>query len=153
MTDILGLHHYAIRAVDWDATVKFYIKGLGFEMVYPWTFEPLIKQSAFLRAPGGGYIEIFGSADGAAGAPEDSVKSEPFDGTVEPGVVHVALKAASPESVDGVVARAVAAGARVHTAPQSRELQGDVNLPFRIAMLVGLDGEVIEIFHNGQIDV
>lgn len=153
MSDILGLHHYAIRAVDWDATVKFYIEGLGFEMVYPWTFEPLIKQSAFLRAPGGGYVEIFGPADGAAGAPEDSVKTKPFDGKVEPGIVHVALKAVSPESVDRVVARAVAAGATVHTEPQGRELVGEPNLPFRIAMIVGLDGEVIEICHNGQIGV
>jgi catechol 2,3-dioxygenase-like lactoylglutathione lyase family enzyme len=66
MTDILGLHHYAIRAVNWDDTVKFYIEGLGFEMVYPWTFEPTIKRSAFLRAPGGGYIEIFGPAPRAS---------------------------------------------------------------------------------------
>jgi catechol 2,3-dioxygenase-like lactoylglutathione lyase family enzyme len=153
MTDILGLHHYAIRAVDWDATVKLYIEGLGFEMVYPWTFEPTIKRSAFLRAPGGGFIEVFGSDDDAAGAPENSVKTAPFDGKVEPGIVHVALKAASPESVDRVVARAVAAGATVHTKPQGRELVGEPNLPFRIAMIVGLDGEVIEICHNGQIDV
>ncbi len=78
---------------------------------------------------------------------------EPFDGKVEPPVVHVALKAASRESVDRVVARAVAVGARVHTAPEDRELQGDVNLRFRIAMLVAPDGEVIEIMHTGQIDV
>ena len=153
MTDVLGLHHYAVRAVNWDATIKFYIEGLGFEMVYPWTFEPSIKRSAFLRAPGGGFVEIFGSDDDAAGSPKESVKTEPFDGKVEPGVVHVALKAASRESVDRVVARAVAAGAGVHTAPEDRNLQGEVNLLFRIAMLVGLDGEVIEICHNGQIDV
>ena len=153
MNDILGLHHYAFRAVDWDATIKFYIEGLGFEMTYPWTFPPLIERSAFLRAPGGGYVEIFGPGDGAAGAPTDTARMEPFDGKVEPPVVHVALKAASRESVDRVVARAVAVGARVHTAPEDRELQGDVNLRFRIAMLVAPDGEVIEIMHTGQIDV
>jgi glyoxylase I family protein len=153
MSDILGLHHYALRAVDWDATVKFYIEGLGFEMVYPWTFPPRIDRSAFLRAPGGGFVEIFGPGDDAAGAPPQTTRTAPFDGKVEPPVAHVALKAASRESVDRVVARAVDAGARVHTAPEDRELQGDVNLRFRIAMLVGPDGELIEIMHTGQLDV
>jgi catechol 2,3-dioxygenase-like lactoylglutathione lyase family enzyme len=153
MSDIIGLHHFAFRAVDWDATVKFYTEGLGFEMAYPWTFPPTIDRSAFLRAPGGGYVEIFGPSDDAAGAPAETTRTEAFDGSVEPPVAHVALRAATRESVDRVVEKAVAAGARIHTAPQERELQGDVNLPFRIAMIVGLDGEVIEIMYTGQVDV
>src|SRR3954451_14919806 len=112
MSDILGLHHYAFRAVDWDATIKFYTEGLGFKMFYPWTFPPIIERSAFLRAPGGGFVEIFGPGDDAAGAPPEITRTEPFHGKVEPPVAHVALKAASRESVDRVVARAVDAGAR-----------------------------------------
>jgi glyoxylase I family protein len=153
MSDILGLHHYAFRAVNWDATIKFYTEGLDFEMAYPWMFPPTIERSAFLRAPGGGYVEIFGPSADAAGAPPETTRTEAFDGSVEPPVAHVALRAASRESVDRIVAKAVAAGARVHTEPEDRELQGNVNLRFRIAMLVGVDGEVIEIMHTGQVDV
>ena len=74
-----SLHHVAIRAVDFDASVRFYREGLGFGEPYLWSFPPVVARAAFVGAGNGTWIEIF--ADGSA-QPRD----EPSE-----GIVHFAL--------------------------------------------------------------
>ena len=39
-----GFHHIAIRAYDFDATLKFYMEGLGLEPAKDWRFKANFSQ-------------------------------------------------------------------------------------------------------------
>ena len=58
----LGFHHVAVRAIDFDATVKFYTEGLGFRVHFPFSIPGRIDRAAFLDAGDGRYVEVFGQA-------------------------------------------------------------------------------------------
>ena len=55
-----GFHHVAIRAVDFDATVRFYTQGLGFTVHYGFSVPGRIDRAVFLDAGDGRYFEVFG---------------------------------------------------------------------------------------------
>ena len=50
-----GFHHVAIRAVDFDATVKFYTEGLGCTVHYGFSVPGRMDRAAFLDAGDGRY--------------------------------------------------------------------------------------------------
>lgn len=140
-----GFHHVAVRAKDFDATLKFYVEGLGFRVHARFAVPGRIDRAAFLDAGDGHYVEIFG--------PDSSVQSEgrrraPEEEATEGAVLHFCLRAAD---VDVSYARALAAGATSRIEPVTRRTSEDPLLEVRIAFVTGLNGEVIEFLSSAQV--
>jgi glyoxylase I family protein len=124
-----GFHHVALRANDFDATVKFYTEGLGFVEKNNWGEGN--KRAVLLDSGDGNYMEVF------AGGTSEQIPEGYF--------FHVALRS---NDVDGAVAAAVAAGAIVTVEPKDVILGVNPPTPVRIAFIKGLNGEIIEFFQS-----
>ncbi len=129
-----GFHHLALRAFDFDATVRFYTEGLGFRRAYGWGEGD--GRAVMLDVGDGNYLEIFA---GGKPVPDDAP---------EGAWLHVAFRVAD---TDAALASAVAAGARTTVEPISVPIDGDRPLVFRVAFCKGLNGEVIEFFNNDEL--
>lgn len=125
-----GFHHVAIRARDFDATVRFYTEALGFKEKISWGEGP--KRATMLDAGDGNYLEVFaGGSDGPK--PEGAI-------------LHFALRT---DDCDAALARARAAGAQVTMEPKGVDIPSTPTMtPVRIAFCKGPDGEIIEFFQN-----
>jgi len=125
-----GFHHVAIRAWDFDASVKFYTEAFGFTEKIAWGEAK--KRAIMLDTGDGNYLEIF--ANGAEGKkPEGSI-------------IHFALRTSN---VDEAIEKARAAGAEVTIEPRDVEIQSTpAPTAVRLAFCKGPDGEVIEFFQN-----
>ena len=139
-----GFHHVAIRAVDFDATIRFYTEGLGFRVHHAWSVPGRIDRAAFLDAGDGRFVEVFGpgsivQAEGRRRFPND----EPTEGAV----LHFCLRVAD---TDAAFARAIAAGAMGRVEPITRRLDDDPFVEVRIAFVAGPSGEVIEFMQSEQ---
>jgi glyoxylase I family protein len=134
-----GFHHIAVRAYDFDATLKFYIDGLGFRRVYGWGKDGRAEgekdgRAVMLDTGDGNYLEVFAGG------------TRPHGEALPEGVLlHFALRTAD---TDAAFQRAVAAGATVQMEPKTVPVAGDTPQDFRIAFVRGLDGEIIEFFQN-----
>ena len=134
-----GFHHIAIRAYDFEATLKFYIEGLGFKRVYGWGADGRANgekdsRAAMLDTGDGNYLEVFA---GSTRKPDAEVP--------EGALLHFALRTTD---CDAALERARAAGATVTMEPKTVPINGDTPTDFRIAFVKGLDGEIIEFFQN-----
>ena len=125
---VSGFHHIALRACDFDATVKFYTDGLGFRKGTRWGQAP--GRAIMLDAGDGCCVELF--EGGQTGAKPEGA------------LMHFALKTTD---CDASFKRALAAGATATMAPQDVSVDAKPQ-PFhvRIAFCVGLAGETIEFF-------
>lgn len=130
-----GFHHVAIRARDFDATLRFYTEGLGFVRAFGWGEGD--RRAAMLDTGDGNYLEVFAGGQRAPG-------EDPPEG----GILHFALRVAD---TDAAFARAIAAGARPTMEPKEITLEGDRPVPVKIAFVKGLDGEIIEFFQNEEL--
>jgi glyoxylase I family protein len=128
-----GFHHVAIRAADFDATVRFYTEGFGFRPAYNWGDGD--KRAVLLDTGDGNYLEVFAGGQKSDETPPDRP------------ILHFALRT---NDTDAALERARAAGATVTMEPKSVEI-GDRKLIFRIAFCRGLDGELIEFFQNPEL--
>ena len=128
-----GFHHVAIRAYDFEKTLKFYQEALGYERVYGWGAAP--SRAAMLGMGDGNYTEVF------EGRPAEQI-------IPEGAVLHYAVRVAD---TDAAYARAIAAGAENVSVPADVDIQGDRVVRVRIAFIKGLDGEVIEFFQNDEL--
>jgi glyoxylase I family protein len=125
-----GFHHVAIRAHDFDASVRFYTQALGFVETIRWGEGS--KRAIMLDAGDGNYLEIFANA---APGPKP-----------EGAILHFALRTTD---ADAAIERARAAGAEVTVEPKDLTLQSTPGpTPIRIAFCKGPDGEIIEFFQN-----
>jgi len=125
-----GFHHVAIRASDFDATVRFYTQGLGFREKITWGEDN--NRAVMLDTGDGNYLEIF-----AGGSKE----SKP-----EGAILHFALRTGN---CDAALQRAVAAGAVVTMESKDILIESRPHqTPVRIAFCKAPDGEVIEFFQN-----
>jgi glyoxylase I family protein len=139
-----GFHHVAIRAVDFDETIRFYTEGLGFRVHYPFSVPGRIDRAAFLDAGDGRFVEVFGpgstvQAEGRRRAPEEE--------RTEGALLHYCLRVAD---TDAAYARAIAAGALSRVEPGTRRLGEDPVVEVRIAFVTGPNGEVIEFMQSEQ---
>ena len=140
-----GFHHVAIRAVDFDETIRFYTEGLGFRVHFPFAVPGRIDRAAFLDAGDGRFVEVFGSGSIVqAEGPRRQPGQEPAEGAV----LHFCLRVADTEAS---YARALAAGAVSRVEPGTRRLSEDPLVDVRIAFVVGPNGEVIEFMQSEQI--
>jgi catechol 2,3-dioxygenase-like lactoylglutathione lyase family enzyme len=140
-----GFHHVAIRAADFDATIKFYTEGLQCSVRYEFSVPGRIDRAAFLDAGDGRFIEVFG--------PGSSVQAEgrrrqPDEEATEGALLHFCLRVAD---VDAAYARAVAAGATSRIAPRVANLAGKPPAEVHIAFVTGPNGEVIEFLNSDQL--
>ncbi len=136
-----GFHHVAIRAYDFDASMKFYVDGLGFKRRYGWGEDGRSKgekdsRGVLLDTGDGNYLEVFG---GSTRKPSES----PSDLVM----FHFAIRTTD---VDAALERARAAGGVVTVEPKD-VVPPNADAPaqtFRIAFVNGPDGESVEFFHN-----
>lgn len=125
-----GFHHVAIRAHDFDASVRFYGDVLGFSEKITWGEGD--KRAIMMDAGDGNYIEIF--AGGTAGP------------RPEGAILHFALRTTD---CDAALERARAAGVEVTKEPTSLDIPSRPQpTPVRIAFFKGPDGEIVELFQN-----
>ncbi len=127
-TGITGFHHVAIRAFDFEATVKFYTEVLGFKPRIAWGKE---TKAIMLDTGDGNYLEVFSNG--------------PEQQKPEGSILHMAFRT---EDVDGITEKARAAGAEITIEPKDVVLQRDPPTPVRISFFKGLDGEIIELFQS-----
>ncbi len=125
-----GFHHVAIRAHDFDATVRFYKDALGFTEKIAWGEGD--KRAVMLDTGDGNYIEIFAGG-----------KNEPKP---EGAILHFAIRTSD---CDAALRRAAAAGAVITMEPANIDIPSRPGpTPVRIAFCKAPDGEVIEFFQN-----
>ncbi len=137
-----GFHHIAIRANDFEATLQFYVEGLGFKRTYGWGEDARARgekdsRAALLDTGDGNYVEVFA---GGTRPPNEAVP--------EGALLHYALRT---RDCDAAFQQACTAGASVISEPKTVPINGDTPQEFRIAFIRGLDGEVIEFFQNDEL--
>ncbi len=139
-----AFHHVALRATDFDRTVKFYTEGLGFRVHFAFAVPGRIDRAAFLDAGDGRYIEIFGTGSTVQ---SEGRRRQPHEERTEGALLHFCLRVADTEAA---YARALAAGAESRVAPRTSVLSQDPLVEVRIAFVTGPDGEVIEFLQSEQ---
>ena len=140
-----GFHHVAIRAVDFDETIRFYSEGLGFRVHYRFSVPERIDRAAFLDAGDGRFIEVFG--DGST-VQSEGRRRFPNEDRTEGAVLHFCLRVAD---VEASYAKALAAGAQSRVAPRTGQLGTDPLVEVRIAFVTGPNGEGIEFLCSEQL--
>jgi len=139
-----GFHHVAIRAGDFDATIKFYNEGLGCTVRYEFSV-PGIDRAAFLDAGDGRFIEVFGPASTVQA---EGRRRRSDEEATEGALLHFCLRVAD---VEASYARALAAGATSRIAPRVASLAGEPPAEVQIAFVTGPNGEVIEFLKSDQL--
>lgn len=127
-----GFHHVAIRTANWDASLRFYTQGLGFNQKITWGAAP--QRAVMLDTGDGNYLEIF-ERDAIEGGPDDNRAS----------ILHFALRASD---VEAAVEIARAVGAEVTLEPKVPEPFTQMGLKTKIAFIKGPDGEIVEFFES-----
>jgi glyoxylase I family protein len=138
MTNITGIHHIAIQAKDYKATIKFY-EALGLTLHHSWTLPEFnIEYAALLSIPGTySYIEIF---DKGANVAAQGRKAAAGETPVTGALLHFAL---TVKDATMAYNDAIALGAS-SCVPPSVLLLGKPPLTVKNSLVYGLDGEVIE---------
>ena len=140
-----AFHHVAIRATDFDRTVKFYVEGLGFKVHYEFAIPGRIDRAAFLDAGDGRYVEVFGSGSMVQA---EGRRRLPGEERTEGALLHFCLRVANTEAA---YARALAAGAESRLEPRISTSRLDPLVQVCIAFVTGPDGEVIEFLQSEQL--
>jgi catechol 2,3-dioxygenase-like lactoylglutathione lyase family enzyme len=139
-----GFHHVAIRAMDFEESIRFYTEALGFRVHLRFSIPGRIDRAAFLDAGDGRFVELFG--------PDCTVQAEgrrrqPNEERTEGALLHFCLKVAD---TDASYARAMAAGAQSRIEPRVVRPSEDPLVEVRIAFVTGPNGEVIEFMQSEQ---
>ena len=120
----LGYHHVALRAKDFEQTIRFY-EALGCTVLRGWGEGD--RRACMMDVGGNNILEIF------AGGTDEAENKPHFE--------HIALRS---EDVPADYQNALAAGARPRTEPGEANLGG--NYPIAMAFVFGPNDEVIEFF-------
>jgi catechol 2,3-dioxygenase-like lactoylglutathione lyase family enzyme len=129
-----GFHHVAIKVANFDESVTFYTRAMGFTESVRWGEGD--RRAILLDCGDGNFFELF--AGGQA------VKADAQAGASGP-LVHVALRS---DDVDGAIARARAGGAEITMEPKDVTIPSNPPTPVRIAFCKAPGGEVIEFFKH-----
>ncbi len=136
---VTGVHHAAVRAKDFDASVAFYTGVLGMTPRLGWG-QPG-ERAIMLDVGDGNHVEIFERPDAPATPPDP-----------EPPLLHLALRT---DALDALTEKARAAGMTVTMEPRGVDIANTCSdgglpgtVPVRISFFRGPDGELIELFQN-----
>lgn len=144
--NILGLHHVAIRAKDFDETIRFYTQGLGFTISHGWALPAFnIKQACMLKsADGRSYIEVFNYT---ANAPTEGERANNDEEIKTGALLHFALNV-----VDAKLAfeQAIKAGGTECVEPMVLEL-GNPPVEVKNSLVYSPNGEVIEFLEPNKL--
>ena len=140
-----GFHHVAIRARDFDATLRFYTEGLGCKVKYEFAVPGRIDRAVFLDVGDGRYLEVFGPGSTVQA---EGRRRQPDEEATEGALLHFCFRT---DDVEQAYARALAAGAVSRTAPRTVQLGGDPPTEVQIAFVTGPNGEVIELLKSEQL--
>ena len=140
-----GFHHVAIRAIDFDETLRFYTEGLGFKVHFPFSVPGRIDRAAFLDAGDGRFVEVFG--DGST-VQSEGRRRRPEEERTEGALLHFCLRVADTPAA---YAKALEAGASSRVEPVTRQLSQDPLVEVCIAFVTGPNGEVIEFMQSEHI--
>lgn len=124
-----GVHHIAMKVHDFEGSISFYTRYLGFKTAMAWGEGN--SRAVMLDTGDGSYLELF--AGGSA------------DKKPEGALLHLAVCCTH---VDEVIATVQAAGMRITMVPTDVTLGTVPPRPVRIAFFEGPDGEIIELFHD-----
>jgi glyoxylase I family protein len=128
-----GFHHIALKASNFDASLRFYVDGLGFVPRLSWGQAD--GRAVMLDTGDGDYLEIFaGGQRVGAPAPEGAGS-----------LLHIALRT---NDCDAATARARQAGAKITVEPKDVDIPTDPVTHVRLSFFTGPDGETIELFQN-----
>jgi glyoxylase I family protein len=145
MSMVTGFHHVAIRAVDFDETVRFYTEGLGFREHMPFSSPPRVDRAVFLDAGDGRYVEVFSATSTVVSeGRRRRADEEPTEGAL----LHFCLRVAD---TDAAYAQALAAGGKPRMEPVTRRLSDNPLVEMRIAFISGPNGEAIEFAQSQQL--
>ena len=128
-----GFHHVAIWTGDWDASLKFYIDGLGFEAKIEW--GEVGSRAVMLDTGDGNYLEIF----------EREAQKQRVG---EANILHLCFRT---DDCARAVETARSAGASVTTETFSPETFQKIGIDAKIAFISGPNGEIIEFFECPQL--
>lgn len=128
-----GFHHVAMRVRDFDHSVSFYGKGLGFSIVREWKTRD--SRAVMLDMGGGAYLEIFERKNDLA-----ATQVSP-----EGALLHFAVRT---RNCDAALELARRAGAEVTVDPKNIDFPCDPVYKARIAFFKGPDGETVELFEE-----
>lgn len=126
-----GVHHIAVKAKNFDDTIKFYTEGLGLEKHLSWGETG--KRISFLSAGGNTFIQVF----------EDTCKEDTANATY----THIAFYTKSCEEA---IQSAKNAGAKVK-GPIEMKISSNPDIIMKTAYCKGPDGESIEFFEQNTI--
>ena len=128
-----GLHHVALKAKSWDASLAFYKGILGFTEKILWAY-PDGNRAGMLDTGGGNYLEIF----------EDRNYVPSPNGAL----LHLAIRTTR---LDEVLFGVRNAGCKITVEPKDvtiKTTNGAGPVPVRIAFFEGPNGELWELFQN-----
>ncbi len=140
-----GFHHVAVRAIDFDGTVRFYTEGLGLTVRLAFSVPGRIDRAVYLDTGDGSFVEVF---DDGSTVQAEGRRRLPREDRTEGALLHFCLRVAD---TDAAYARALAAGAGPRLEPATQRLREDPRVEVRIAFVTGPNGEVIEFLESGQI--
>lgn len=145
---VKGLAHAAIQAEDYEGTLDFYIRVLGFTVGHSWSLPAFkIKTASMLVSPDGRTcIEVF---DRGAEVPAEGDKAPSREEVKHGALLHLAFYV---DHVDEMVDKALAHGARIYVEPGNLEL-GEPALRIRNAVLHSPNGEIIELIEEVDFNV
>ena len=126
-----GFHHVAIRSHQFDASLRFYIDGLGFSPKIAWGEQP--ARAVMLDTGDGNYLEVF----------EREGEVEQTSG--EANILHFALRC---DDCEVATEAARAAGAKVTMEPKVPDAFTNLGLKTKISFVLGPDGEIVEFFES-----
>ena len=141
--NVRGIHHIAIRAENFEDSVRFYTTVLNCTVRHTWSGpDRNIRQVAMLRtSDGNGFIEIF---DRDADVASEGRKRKPGEEPVGGALLHFAVTVNDAEQA---YHEALSFGCRSCVPPVTLEL-GHPPVQVKNALVYGPNGEVIEFLEE-----
>lgn len=138
--NIIGFHHFAIKAQDFNATVAFYA-ALGFEVLHQWSLPQFnLKQCAMLRHKAFNcHIEI---CDRDADFPGQGRKHIPGEDYVQGALLHICF---TVKDAKAAYASAISFGAKPLSVRETLRLDNNgKSITVSNSLVYSPNGEVIE---------